>query len=333
MDVRSELRDELARGPRGGSTPRTGLRLSATDEAVELRVGALRAEPLVRLGPVDSGHVAALAEVPDRWPPILVAARTMFVLDGVHRVAAARRLGLERIAGTFFEGDDDDAFAAAVERNAAHGLPLSMAERNRAARCLLALSPGRSDRAIAEICGLDHKTVARLRATGRPGGEDPRAAVRIGRDRRARPLDAAALRTRIAAVVVEAPKESLRQIARRVGASPETVRDVKARLARGDDPVPHSAQPAPLLPPPAPDPLPALTSWSRDSACRSATGAAEFASWFDSGARSLEWPRFVDAVPLSRVYPVADQARLYADAWRSFADALEHRTRSRPDAT
>jgi hypothetical protein len=33
-------------------------------------------------------------------------------------------------------------------------------------------------------------------------------------------------------------------------------------------------------------------------------------------------------VPLSRVYEIAVQARAYADAWRSFAAALEGRART-----
>lgn len=210
----------------------------------------------------------------------------------------------------------------------AHGLPLSLTERTSAAGRLLASGPERSDRSIGEICGLDHKTVARLRGQlGCPSGGVPRSDVRIGRDKRARPLDAAGLRVRIAGALSAAPDDSLRQIAKRVGASPETVRDVRSRLAHGEDPIPKGAARASV----DVEPEPAPTSWPvwvGDSACRSVRGAAEFASWFDQGAASLDWRRFIDAVPLSRVYEIADQARAYADAWRIFADAVERRTRS-----
>jgi hypothetical protein len=154
----------------------------------------------------------------------------------------------------------------------------------------------------------------------------------MGQDRRSRPMDVAALRTRIAAAVSEAPEESLRHIARRVGASPETVRDVRARLSRGDDPVPSGARGAAVALPVAPVSVP-LPAWTADSACRSATEAAEFAEWFDVGARAVEWQKFVEAVPLSRAYEIADQARAYADAWRGFAEALERRTRSAAEDT
>jgi ParB-like chromosome segregation protein Spo0J len=308
--------------------------LAPSRGTVEFVLADLRIEPLVRLGPLDGRHVAALAEVPDRWPPIVVAGASMVVLDGVHRVAAARRRGLASITGHLFAGDDDEAFVVAVRGNAEHGMPLSLAERSRAARRLLDRSPERSDRAIGQICGLDHKTVGRLReGQRRPTGEIPRSDMRVGQDRRARPMDVAALRTRIAAAVSEAPEESLRHIARRVGASPETVRDVRARLSRGDDPVPSGVRgaAAPLLPA-APVRVP-LPPWAADSACRSATEATEFAEWFDVGARAVGWQKFVDAVPLSRAYEIADQARTYADAWRDFAEALERRTRSAAEGT
>jgi hypothetical protein len=307
-------------------------RLRLAPEPVELELAELRSESMIRFRTIDPRHVAVLAEVPDRWPPILVARRSMMVLDGVHRVAAARRLGMPTITAHLFDGDEDQAFVEAVRSNIAHGLPLSLAERSWAARRLLSSQPDRSDRATAAICGLDHKTVARLRDQVRsPSGEIPRSDVRIGRDHRARPIDAAGLRIRIAAALADAPEESLRQIAHRVGASPETVRDVRARLARGDDPVPSGARHVadPPLPPPPPVVWPA---WAADTACRSVPDAAEFGAWFDQGAASLDWRRFVEVVPLSRVYEIADQARAYADAWRHFAEALERRTRQGPPA-
>ncbi len=296
-------------------------------ESIEVGLAALGSEPMIRLGPLNSRHVLLLTEVPDRWPPILVARRTMSVLDGVHRVAAARRLGMTCIQARLFEGDEEAAFVEAVRSNMAHGLPLSLAERTSAARHLLTTSPERSDRSIAEICGLSHRTVGRLRGQlGRPTGDTRQSGTRIGRDLRSRPLDAAGVRARIVVAVAESPGDTLRQIARRVGASPETVRDVRARLARGEDPIPVGAAKTASDPRPGCVPAP-RPAWARDTACRSARDAAEFAAWFDRGAASLDWPRFVDAVPLSRVYEIADQARAYAEAWRSFAEVLERRTR------
>jgi ParB-like chromosome segregation protein Spo0J len=296
-------------------------------EPVELALSVLRTESLVRLRPTDPRHVAVLAEVSDRWPPILVARTTLTVLDGMHRVAAARRLGNTSILANLFDGDEEEAFVEAVRGNVEHGLPLSPSERAAAARRLLTSKPGRSDRAIGEICGLDHKTVARLREqVRRPTGEIPRLDVRIGRDHRARPVDAASLRVRIAAAISQTPGDSLRQIAKRVGGSPETVRDVRARLARGEDPVPTGARTGEeraMARAPATWP-----TWMADTACCSAPDAADFAAWFDQAGGITDWQKYVEAVPLSRIYEIADQARAYSEAWRGFAERLEGRSRS-----
>jgi ParB-like chromosome segregation protein Spo0J len=310
----------------------TGRRASAAKPSGVIHVPLvdLRAEPTVRFCAVDQDYVAALAEVPDRWPPILVRTSSMAVLDGLHRVEAARRLGLPRIRATLFDGSEEEAFVEAVRRNVEHGLPLSLPERRGAARRVLAMSPERSDRAIAGICGLDHKTIGRLRVeVSRTSRSDSEVEVRVGRDQRVRPLDAVRLRRRIAAALAEAPNASLRQIARRVGASPETVRDVRARLARGGAAAATPGRVLTALVDPdvqlsGSQPWPA---WITDSACQSVPSAAEFAAWFDSGSLALEWTRFVEAVPLSRVYEISDQARAYGAAWRQFAEVLERRSR------
>jgi ParB-like chromosome segregation protein Spo0J len=340
VDARSETQVEEVPdgGHRTGRRRRSALKLAQLPAPVpRMALDDLVVQPVVRLRPVDPEHVQALAQVVDRWPAIVVAARTKVVLDGVHRVAAARLLGQVDIAVELFEGDDDAGFVEAVRCNTDHGLPLSVAERSRAATFLLASRPEWSDRAIAEVCGLDHKTVGRLRSGSqeRPTGEGPRSDARVGRDGRLRPVDVVGLRTRIAEAIGLAPEASLRQIARQVGASPETVRDVRERLRRGEDPVPAGARSRPFAPLPqaAPVPPPRIPAWpvpvwAEDSACQSAPDAAEFAAWFDAGATSVEWRRFVQSVPLSRVYEIADQARAHADAWRSFAETLDRRARS-----
>ena len=57
--------------------------------------------------------------------PILVRRCTNQVIDGVHRLIAARRRGQETIALRYFDGDEASAFVLAVSMNVAHGrLPL-----------------------------------------------------------------------------------------------------------------------------------------------------------------------------------------------------------------
>ena len=82
----------------------------------------------------------------------------------------------------------------------------------------------RSDRGIAEMCGVSPKTVARVRDELRDCGGLATSAIRVGRDGRARPVDPAEVRERIVHELEEHPDASLRFIAKKVGASPETVR-------------------------------------------------------------------------------------------------------------
>jgi ParB-like nuclease domain len=143
---------------------------------------------------VDDDHVLALAEVLDRVPPVVVDKATMKVIDGVHRVEASRRMGRAEIRAVFFEGSETDALVVAVQANIRHGKPLSRGERQAAAGALLRRCPERSDRWLAEVCGLSHSTVARIRQAADALG----LGARTGRDGRRRPVDPTAARAAIA---------------------------------------------------------------------------------------------------------------------------------------
>ena len=86
-------------------------------------------------------HVRVLAEVEDELPPIVVHRATMRVIDGMHRVRAAILSGVAYIEALLFEGAEDEAFLVAVRLNAAHGLPLSRADRVAAAIRIIRSSP------------------------------------------------------------------------------------------------------------------------------------------------------------------------------------------------
>src|SRR5260370_41261090 len=62
-----------------------------------------------RLEGLDPGHAEALAEVDDELPPILVQRSTMRVIDGMHRLDAARIRGQEEIRVQFFDCCEDEA--------------------------------------------------------------------------------------------------------------------------------------------------------------------------------------------------------------------------------
>jgi len=268
----------------------------------------------------DVRHVAALAEVIDEVPPIVVHASTLRVVDGVHRVHAARSLGRTTIRAVLFDGNEADAHIEAVRSNVAHGKPLNLAEREAAARRILDLVPDWSDRRIAVVSGLSPKTVGRLR--GRATGESAQSRARLGRDGRLRPVDPAEVRRRVAEAVRAEPDASTRSIAARTGASQATVRDVRQRLSRGASELPNAPgrrrrrKQAKAAGDEAPPPADAVVS-------------SDFAAWFEQrSVEDTDWQRFVRDLPISRVYEVADACRRCSASWRNFAIALEDRARA-----
>ncbi|HEY6532476.1 MAG TPA: ParB/RepB/Spo0J family partition protein [Acidimicrobiales bacterium] len=300
-------------------------------EVVLVAVAALSLGVSFRDGGVDDEHVERLVGSGGQWPAILVRRRDGVVVDGAHRVVAARRLGLDRIEVSWFEGGRDEALIEFVRRNVSHGLPLSLAERKRAASRVLATRPEWSDRRIAEVCGVSPKTVGRIRVDERGRDELPllEARVRVGRDDRLRPVNSAALRERIAEVLIERPDASLRAVAATVGVSPETVRQVRLSMAPRREST-ETEQSVAATPPvlAAVAPLPAVVTplWGRDPALSSCDGGQDFLDWFDrSFVHDVECLDRVETVPLSRVYEIADEARRRSEAWMRFARALEGR--------
>ena len=148
---------------------------------------------IAELGPADSprrggedlGHVRLLAESGADLPPILVHRQTMRVIDGMHRLRAARLRGEPDIEVTYYDGDDAGAFIEAVRANVTHGLPLTLADRRAAALRILAANPEMSDRMVAGLTGLSPKTVGAARRS--VGRQLPGSAYRLGQDGRWRP--------------------------------------------------------------------------------------------------------------------------------------------------
>lgn len=114
-----------------------------------------------------------------------------------------------------------------------HGLPLSLGERELAAARILLLYPDWSNRAVARVSGLSDKTVASIRCST---ADAPQLNTR-GLDGRIRPRDASAARRQASEMIATNPEASLRSVAKEVGLAPATVRDVKEKMRRGEDPV------------------------------------------------------------------------------------------------
>ncbi|MFC1410332.1 ParB/RepB/Spo0J family partition protein [Streptacidiphilus sp. N1-12] len=182
-----------------------------------------------RLDGEDQDYTRTLAETEADLPPIVVHRASMQVVDGVHRLRAAVRRGRTTVAVRYLDCSDEEARLLAVALNVGHGRPLTLEDRAEAARRVFASHPHWSDREVARFAGLSATKVAGLR---RASGCD--AAFRVGRDGRARPLDATAGRERARLLLEQDPQASLRQIARAAGISAATVADVRDRLSRGE---------------------------------------------------------------------------------------------------
>lgn len=290
---------------------------------VQIDLDALKPGPSVRLGGTKKDHLAALVDSGGKWPPLLVRKSDYTIVDGLYRYLAARELGLARLECVYFEGSTEAAYLEALRRNLSHGLALTLRERSEAARRVLSCFPAWSDRRVAAACGLAPGTVNRLRSSGRPAGDDPQSSARLGRDGRCRPADAGILRERIVDALRAQPEGSLRSIARLTGSSPTTVRAVRFGLENTSRPQPS--------PPPGQLPPVAQTTAGTDPALVSTSEGSHFVEWLARTSITEEnWKNYLNSIPLSRVYQIADEARLRAKQWSQFASALE--ARSRPGA-
>jgi hypothetical protein len=258
----------------------------------------------------------------------------------VHRFRAAIRRGQETIMVRFFDGGEADAFVLAVRLNVAHGLPLALADRKRAAARIIAWYPQWSDRRIASATGTSPGTVAEVRK--RVGGRD-RTTSRIGQDGRVRPLDGSAGRRLAGQLMTENPHLSLRQVAKAAAISPETARDVRNRLRNGEDLVPgrpgrqttHEATERHLGTHGTLTVVPSASRPVREPVLNSAVVLnrlkADPALRYSETGRNLlrllslhtmwteEWDRIINNLPPHCTGVVADMARQFADLWTDFA--------------
>jgi len=264
----------------------------------------------------------------------------MRVIDGMHRLKAAKLRGDRTIEATFYEGDDLEAFVMAVRVNVQHGLPLSLSDRKAAAARIVRWSPRWSDRAIAEVSGLSAKTVGAIRADSEAAL--PEVHHRIGRDGRVRPLSTVDGRRLASELITLNPESSSREIARMAGISPSTVRDVRDRIHRGEDPVPtrrrtgnHAERPTrerrlqeqirSVQSFECRDEI--LDKLSRDPAVRMTEHGRVMLRWLNSQSQQADkdWSLLAKQVPEHCTHLVADLACSIADAWLEFAVEMRSR--------
>lgn len=200
---------------------------------VRLPIESLLPADSPRTGGENKSH-AELMALASELPPIVVHRSTMRVIDGMHRLRAAKLRNQKTIDVKFFDGTTDEAFVIAVATNVAHGMPLSRNDRKAAAARILRTYPGWSDRFVASTTGLSHCTVAVIRQCAT--GQNDQLNDRIGKDGKVRPINTINGRMAAAELIRADKSASLREVAKKAGISPGTVRDVRTRLAQGIEP-------------------------------------------------------------------------------------------------
>lgn len=139
---------------------------------MKIRVGDITADDALQARAVISeatiGEYAEAMAAGAIFPPITVFhdGAVYWLADGFHRMAAARRTGLDTIEADVREGSARDAKLYATGANVTHGLRRTNADKRRAVTALLedAEWSAWSDREIARQCGVTHPFVAKVRA-------------------------------------------------------------------------------------------------------------------------------------------------------------------------
>lgn len=133
--------------------------------------------------------VAEYADAIDALPPVVVFydGADYWLADGFHRAEAHRRAQRETITADVRDGSRRDAVLFSVGANGTHGLRRRNADKRRAVETLLRDEEwgAKSDRWIAERCGVGHQLVASARAE-LDESSSSRPAPRTGRDGKVR---------------------------------------------------------------------------------------------------------------------------------------------------
>jgi hypothetical protein len=346
MDGRIDPRENTPHRKRPSPEPAGAGAPNPPTQPTMVSIATLVLDGSPRLEGEDVRHTRLLAESGASLPPILVHGDTGRVVDGLHRVRAARLQGETEIEAVYFYGDESAAFVKAVEANVTHGLPLSIADRRVAAARIITAYPEWSDRAVAASAGLSPKTARAIRA--RLTNPSVQATARIGRDGKVRPLSTAESRHRAAALIAERPGASLREIASFAGISPATARDVRQRVRNGESPVPlgvrHTrgrgrgwAERVPttrsaravrqlhqvVASSDTATPASLLQRLKGDPSLRYSERGRTLLRWLDSHlVEPADWAPAVEGVPPHCVYTIAELAIRCAKAWERLAEEL-----------
>ncbi len=306
----------------------------------------------LRQAGTDAAHVRLLADAAYsiRLPAILVQKNGYRIIDGMHRLEAAKLRGEQTINARVIDCSDAEALILAVKSNTLHGLPLSRPDRISSAKSILAAHSDWSDRALARITGLSARTIASIRNSS---ATDARSrGKRLGGDGKRHPVVATEGRQRVAEYINAHPGATIRQIARETDVSVGTVHDVREKIRNGTaygvkEPQRPQEQVSGIstgaaadTPPPARilhtrgrNGIAQQLCWSvmsaklaGDPALRYTEGGREFLRWMAAHCRQAdEWREFIDAIPQHWVRDVSEMAAAMSEEWRQFSERLRFR--------
>jgi ParB-like chromosome segregation protein Spo0J len=299
----------------------------------------------------DAAHVRLLADAAGsvKLPAILVQKSGSRIIDGLHRLEAAKLRGEWTINARIVDCTDSEALVLAIKSNTLHGLPLSRADRISGAKRVLVAHRDWSDRAVATITGLSAKSIASLRNSST--GDTQFSGKRLGRDGKRHPVMPTEGRRRAAEYIQAHPDASLRQIARETDVSLGTVHDVRDKIRHGTSPVPAapvrpaepvaaSANTIVMVAPPSPvTAMHAQTGTTRqvqrlawpmisaklvsDPSLKYTEGGRAFLRWMAGHClQADDWREFVDAIPQHWRPAIGQIAANMSEEWRQFAERV-----------
>jgi len=210
-------------------------------------------------------------------------------------------------------------FAVAVNADR-HPIPID--DRKGHAAALLTEHPEWSTRRIAVASGLAPGTVGRLRGAASP------TEVRISRNGRRRAVDTGRGRRIASDVLAAEPGISLREVARRAGVSPSTVRDVRNRMRQADRrreprPIASGCNPACPAPPRAVGHLLVAKLCTDPTLRYTLTGRRLLAGLLAAGAiEDSDLVELVRRLPAHCVALIAAAAGDCARTWQQLADTV-----------
>lgn len=158
------------------------------------------------------------------WPPILVDRATHKLLDGWHRVEAAKRVGVYTLAVQYVDAKEEELFALAVKANLGHGVHLAREERFKA--IIRLQREAWTHERIAEFFGCSLKMIANTEKA-----EDLRVKFKV------QELPGAALPTESLVEIIRLPQEyhdEVAALASEVEAAPADVRRAVRAIKKGE---------------------------------------------------------------------------------------------------